>query len=122
MDREDPAKSPTEKPTTTHFLLFKYTETGLNVVGDQARRARRAFELVRASDGTCSFYLTIGGCYDMVSVVTGLDEVGIARLVLAIDTLGAVRTTVLTGLRFRADQWAYFLGTLPAPYDPSKEP
>ena len=122
MDREDPAHSPTEKPTTTYFLLFKYTETGLSVVGDQARRARRAFELVRESGGTCSFYLTIGGCYDMVSVVTGLDEVGIARLVLAMDSLGAVRTTVLTGLRFRADQWAHFLGTLPAPYDPSKEP
>lgn len=115
MDSELPGYKSDEPPTKTFFLLFKYTETGLATLVDQPGRSQRASDIVTSAGGHCSFYLTAGGCYDMVSVITGLDEVQLARLVLALDALGTVRTTVLTGLRFRADQWAAFISSLPGP-------
>jgi uncharacterized protein with GYD domain len=118
----EPEPSPKgEKPTRTYFLLFTFTDAGLRTLSEQPARARRAFEIVRRAGGTCTFYLTVGGAYDMVSTVEGLDEIELKRLVLALNAPGTVKTTVLTGLRFRADQWADFIGAI-APASPGAAP
>ena len=108
---EKPGKP--QKPATTHLLLFNFTDDGIRTVKDHPKRAARAFKIVTDAGGNCVFYLTIGGVYDMVSTITGLDDVAIAKLVLALNSLGTVRTTVLRGLPLRADQWAQFVAEIP---------
>lgn len=102
-------------PLVTRLLLFKFTEQGIRTVKDHPKRSSRALDLVTQAGGKCVFYLTAGGVYDMVSVITGLDDLALARLVLSLDSLGTVKTTALTGLRLGAGQWAKLLSEIPAP-------
>jgi len=111
----EPLKGVAETPQKTHILLFNFTDEGIRTVKEHPKRAERALKVVTEAGGTCIFYLTIGGAYDMVSTITGLDEMGLARLVLSLNSLGTVRTTALTGLRLGADQWAKLLEEIPPP-------
>lgn len=97
----------------TFFLLFKFTDEGIRNVKRQDERVRRANEIVTAAGATCHFYLTVAGPYDMISVVSGISDLDLARLVLALNSLGTVQTTVVKTLHFYAGQYAKFLATIP---------
>jgi uncharacterized protein with GYD domain len=97
----------------TFFLLFKFTDEGIRNVKRQSERVKRANEIVSAAGATCVFYLAVAGPYDMVSVVTGISDLDLTRLVLALNSVGTVKTTVLKALSFYADEYAKFLATLP---------
>lgn len=95
------------------FLLFRFTDEGMRSVKRHTERTRRASELVQRAGGTCRFYLTVAGPYHMISVVEGLSDRELAKLVLSLDSLGTVRTEVVKSLAFRADDYAAFLNELP---------
>lgn len=105
---------PGPEPEDTFFLLHKYTEEGIRNVKQQGERVKRASDLVRGSGAAkCSFYLTVAGPYDMISVVTGISDLNLARLVLAVNSLGTVQTTVVKSLHFYGERYAEFLKDLP---------
>ena len=102
-----------EEQKEAFFLLFKYTNDGIRNVRGQGQRVGRATVIVTKAGGTCHYYLTVAGPYDMVSVVTGISDRDLARLVLALNSEGTVQTTVLKALEFYADEYSDFLKTLP---------
>ena len=105
---------PTTKGTKeTFFLLFKYTEKGIRDVKKQSARVKRASSLIGAAGAECRFYLTVAGPYDMISVVSGISDEGLARAVLAINSGGTVQTTVVKSLQFSSSEYTKFLGGLP---------
>ena len=106
-------RPPGEEQGETFFLLFTFTDEGIRSVKSHHQRIRRANSIVRAAGATCHFYLTVAGPYDMISVVTGISDVDLARLVLALNSLGTVRTTVVKALQFYEREYAAFLATLP---------
>lgn len=110
----DPGDRPTGEPQgETFFLLFQFTDEGARSIKQQSARTKRANEIVRSAGGKCHFYLTVAGPYDMVSIVTGIDDRSLARLVLSLNSIGTVRTTVVKALHFYTDEYAKFLGELP---------
>lgn len=102
-----------EEQKETFFLLFKFTDEGIRNVRRQNERVRRANQIVRDAGATCHFYLTVAGPYDMISVVTNISDRDLVRLVLALNSLGTVTTTVVKTLPFYAEEYAKFLATLP---------
>lgn len=107
------ARPPGEPQTETFFLLFKFTDEGIRTVKRQSERTKRANQIVINAGGTCHFYLTVAGPYDMVSIITGVDDRTLARIVLSLNSLGTVQTTVLKCLHFYAEEYAKFLAELP---------
>ncbi|MFQ5961059.1 MAG: GYD domain-containing protein [Candidatus Methylomirabilales bacterium] len=108
-----PRERPKDKPqTATFFLLFKFTDQGIRTVKQQSQRTRRAYRIVTEAGGTCRFFLTVAGPYDMVSIITGIDDRTLTKLVLSLDSQGTVRTTVLKALDFYTDEYAKFLREL----------
>lgn len=109
-----PGSKPGPEPEDTFFLLFKFTEEGIRNVKLHPERVKRASDLVRGSgQAKCQFYLTVAGPYDMISVVTGMSDLELARLVLAINSAGTVQTTVVKSLHFSAERYGKFLKDLP---------
>lgn len=104
---------PGEQPQETFFLLFKFTDQGIRNLRGQSDRVKRANDIVTQAGGTCRYYLTVAGPYDMISVVTGLSDTDLTRLVLALNSLGTVQTTVVKTLHFYAEQYGRFLASLP---------
>ena len=110
----DPGERPSgEEQKETFFLLFKFTEEGIRNVKRQNERVRRANQIVRTAGATCHFYLTVAGPYDMISVVTNISDRDLLRLVLALNSLGTVTTTVVKTLPFYEEEYAKFLASLP---------
>jgi len=104
---------PKGEPQSIAFLLFRFTDEGIRSVKRHSERTRRASEIVQRAGGTCRYFLTVAGPYDMISIVEGLDDRALARLVLSLNSLGTVRTEVVKSLAFHADDYAQFLNDLP---------
>jgi uncharacterized protein with GYD domain len=102
-----------EEQKETFFLLFKFTDEGIRNVKRQNERVRRANQMVTAAGATCHFFLTVAGPYDMISVVTNISDRDLVRLVLALNSVGTVKTTVVKTLPFYEDEYAKFLATIP---------
>lgn len=110
----DPGDRPSgEEQKETFFLLFKFTDEGIRNVRRQNERVKHANQMVRAAGATCHFYLTVAGPYDMISVVTNISDQDLVRLVLALNSVGTVTTTVVKALPFYEGEYAKFLATLP---------
>jgi uncharacterized protein with GYD domain len=98
---------------STVFLLFKFTDEGIRNVKQQNERVHRANQIVASAGATCQFYLAVAGPFDMISVVTGISDLDLTRLVLALNSQGTVKTKVVKALEFYEGEYATFLGTLP---------
>lgn len=110
----DPGGRPTgEEQGETFFLLFKFTDEGIRSVRNQNDRIRQANSIVRAAGATCHFYLVVAGPFDMISIITGISDIDLARLVLALNSAGTVKTKVVKALQFYEDEYASFLAKLP---------
>lgn len=108
-----PPPAAAKAKTYTYFLLFNFTPEGVRAFKASPERVARANQIVQSLGGRCDFYLTVGP-YDMVSICTFTDDRAIAKLVLALNSLGSVRVTVLTAWNLYTEDYKEFIGAIPS--------
>lgn len=80
---------------STYILLLNYTDQGIRNIKDSPKRVGAARELARKYGAELkNFYLTMGA-YDIVTIVEAPTDEAVARFVLALGSLGNVRSTTL---------------------------
>lgn len=80
----------------TYISLINYTDQGIRNVKDSPNRGDAAKALFRSLGGEVKeIYLTLGA-YDLVVISEAPNDEVAAKCVLAIGSLGNVRTTTLT--------------------------
>lgn len=79
----------------TFILLADYTDVGFRHIKDSPKRLDAARESAsRLGAQIKEFYLCMGG-HDIVAIVEASDDESMARFVLSLAVVGAVRTTTL---------------------------
>ena len=79
----------------TYIALCTWTDKGAQQVKDSPRRFDAAKKLLREMGGDIKqFYLTMGD-YDLVAVAEAPDDAVMARFLMQLGMLGAVRTHTL---------------------------
>ena len=79
----------------TYISLINYSDQGIRNIKDSPKRLDAAKKHLKDMGGELKeFYLTLGS-YDIVVVAEAPSDEAIARFVLAVSSLGNVRTTTL---------------------------
>lgn len=79
----------------TYIILINYTQEGIQKVKDSPKRLDGAKTLARKFGAELrDFYLCMGA-YDIVVVVEAPDDETVVKFVLAVSSLGYIRTTTL---------------------------
>ncbi|MFQ6017716.1 MAG: GYD domain-containing protein [Kiloniellaceae bacterium] len=95
----------------TYIVLLNYTEQGIKNIKDSPNRLDAAKELARQLGGELKdFYLTMG-TYDAVAVCQLPDDETAAKMVLAVGSRGAVRSTTLRA--FAESEYRKIIQSLP---------
>lgn len=95
---------------STYILLLNYTDQGIRNIKDSPRRVNAARELARKYGAELKdLYLTMGA-YDIVSVVEAPTDEAATKFVLALGSLGNVRSTTLKA--FAEGEYQKIVGTL----------
>ena len=80
---------------SNYILLLNYTDQGIRTIKDSPKRVNAARELAREYGAELKdFYLTMGA-YDIVSIVEAPTDEAATQFVLALGSLGNVRSTTL---------------------------
>ena len=78
-----------------YILLVNYTPQGIANIKESPDRANAARELARTCGAEMKdFYMTLGA-FDIVATVEAPNDQAVAKFVLALGSLGNVRTTTL---------------------------
>jgi len=94
----------------TFILLANYTDTGFRHVKDSPKRLDTARESAsKLGVQLKDFYLCMGG-HDIVAIVEAPDDEAMAKFVLSLAGVGAVRTTTLKA--FNEQQYRQIIGSL----------
>jgi len=94
-----------------YIILLNWTDQGIRNVKDSPKRAAAAKAAVEKAGGKwLGFYYTFGQ-YDMVAIVEAPNDETTMSLLLAVGSLGAVRTTTLKA--FTEAEAAKIIGRLP---------
>ena len=81
---------------STYISLINYTQDGITAVKDSPKRLSVVKRLAKNMGGKVKhFYLTIGE-YDPVVVYEMPDEATVAKFLLTVGSVGAIRTRTLT--------------------------
>lgn len=95
----------------TYISLINYTDQGIRNVKDSPKRLDAAKKVLKDLGGELkAFYLTMGA-YDIVIVAEAPSDEVVARFVLAVGSLGNVRTTTLKA--FSEAEFRKIVGALP---------
>jgi len=89
-------KPPADGPARSYLLFFRYVQRGPYTEGEPERRAR-ASDMVHRLGGTCEIFRfpNAWNDFNLVSIVRGLSRPQVMELAEAIDSWGAVQTTVV---------------------------
>jgi uncharacterized protein with GYD domain len=83
------------KDEVTYFYLIKQKT---KVIEPQEVKARRAItKLVKHHGGQCRLYMSSGGAFDFVSVVTGITTSAAIKIAAEINKRGVMKATLLPG-------------------------
>jgi len=94
-----------------YIILLNWTDQGIKAVKDSPKRAAAARAAVEKAGGKwLSFYYTLGQ-YDMVAIIEVPNDEVAMSLLLAVGSLGAVRSTTLKA--FPEAEAAKIIGRLP---------
>lgn len=94
----------------TFILLADYTDTGFRTIRDSPQRLDAAREVAAKLGAQIKeFYLCMGG-HDIVTIVEAPDDESMARFVLSLARIGAVRTRTLKA--FDEKQYRKIIGEL----------
>ncbi|MFQ5830776.1 MAG: GYD domain-containing protein [Candidatus Methylomirabilia bacterium] len=88
-----------ERPSDTYFVMWNLTEEGARNPEAVRDALKRASAMLGSVGGTCRLYVTLGGRYDFVGLVEGIDDTQATKLLHAVNALGAFRTTTFLKAR-----------------------
>ena len=95
----------------TYITLLRWTQKGIENVKESPSRYDQFKETVKAAGGEVkTIYLTLGA-YDLVTVIEVPDDETYARLVLAVASVGNVRTESLKA--FTEEEYRSIIAGLP---------
>jgi len=81
-----------------YFYLIKHTDKGTRQNRREKEKGQNdVAKFVKGQGGACALYLTRGGPFDYVSVMTGLSPAAAIRVVAAIESRGTVKATLMIG-------------------------
>ncbi len=95
----------------TYIILFRFTQQGIKNIKDSPDRVDAAKQTFRAMGAEVKEFYSVMGKYDTVFVVEAPDDKTIAKLTLAIGSLGNVRTETLRA--FTEDEYRKIIADLP---------
>ena len=95
----------------TYIALVKYTQKGIANIKESPARLDKVKEAIKAAGGEFkAFYLTLGH-YDIVVVIEAPNDHAYAAVMLAIGSVGAVRTETLKA--FTEEEYRSIIASLP---------
>ncbi len=96
----------------TYLIEFEFTQKGMEKIKESPARVQAARKICGQFGGEVkSFYAVLGGEFDTMFIVEAPSEEKVAQMVLAIATLGNVRTRTLR--LFREDEFKEIVAALP---------
>ncbi len=95
----------------TYISLISWTEQGIKAVKESPRRLDAAKQAVMAAGGKQVGFYMVFGDYDLVWITEAPDDESYARMVLALGSLGNVRTTTLKA--FTEEEFRRIIAGLP---------
>jgi len=95
----------------TYIILFRFTQQGIKNIKESPDRVDTAKQTFRAMGAEVKEFYSVMGKYDTVFVVEAPDDETIAKLTLAIGSLGNVRTETLRA--FTEDEYRKIIADLP---------
>jgi len=95
----------------TYIILFRFTQQGIKNIKESPDRVDAAKQTFRAMGAEVKEFYSVMGKYDTVLVVEAPDDETIAKLTLAIGSLGNVRTETLRA--FTEDEYRKIIADLP---------
>jgi uncharacterized protein with GYD domain len=76
-----------------YLMLFRFTEKGMENIKESPARVEAAKQTISRMGGEFkTFYGMVGGDFDTMFIIHAPNDVAVAKMVLAIDVLGNVRT------------------------------
>ncbi len=95
----------------TYIILLRFTQRGIKNIKESPDRVDAAKQTFRAMGAEVKEFYSVMGKYDTVLVVEAPDDETIAKLTLAIGSLGNVRTETLRA--FTEDEYRKIIADLP---------
>jgi uncharacterized protein with GYD domain len=95
----------------TYISLLQFTQQGVEAIKDSPTRLDAAKDLFRKMGAELKEFYLVMGQYDAVVVSEGPDDETVAKLILMISGVGAVRTETLRA--FPEDEYREILAALP---------
>jgi len=95
----------------TYIILFRFTQQGIKNIKESPDRVDAAKQTFQAMGAKVKEFYSVMGKYDTVFIVEAPDDETIAKLTLAIGSLGNVRTETLR--TFTEDEYRKIIADLP---------
>ena len=95
----------------TYISLLRYTQKGAENMKESPARLDAAKELFKSMGAELKSFHLVMGQYDAVVIAEAPDDETVAKLVLSIGSLGAVRTETLRA--YTEDEYRNIIAALP---------
>lgn len=95
----------------TYIMLFRFTRQGIENIKESPARVEAAKKAFQAMDAELKAFYLVLGQYDTVCIVEAPDDATVAKLSLAIGSLGNVRAESLRA--FTEDEYMEIVAGLP---------
>lgn len=95
----------------TYIMLLRFTEQGIKNIKESPARVEAAKQAARDIGAEVKEFYAVIGQYDTVVVVEAPDDETVARMALALGSLGNVRTETLRA--FTEDEYRKIIAALP---------
>jgi uncharacterized protein with GYD domain len=95
----------------TYIVLSKYTQQGIGKIKEGPARIDAARQIARSMGAELKAWYLVMGRYDIVTIWEAPNDEAIAKVMLAIGSLGNVTTETLRA--FTEDEFRQIVATLP---------
>jgi uncharacterized protein with GYD domain len=87
------------KDEVTYVYLINDIQREARLTASQRKKEiGEVNDAVKKEGGVCRLYMTPGGAYEYVSVITGIGAAAAIRIATEIERRGSVKATMLTGM------------------------
>jgi uncharacterized protein with GYD domain len=96
---------------STYIMLGRFTQQGIETIKEVPTRDAVAEQTIQAMGAELKGLYYVMGQYDFVAIIEAPDDETVAKLVIAIGSLGNVRTETLRA--YTGDEFAQIITALP---------
>jgi len=96
---------------STYIMLGRFTQQGIETIKEVPTRDVAAEQTIQAMGAELKGLYYVMGQYDFVAIIEAPDDETVAKLVIAIGSLGNIRTETLRA--YTKDEFAKVIAALP---------